>query len=306
MQSFLFYSATVLIWGSTWLAITFQFGTVEPLVSVTYRFALAAFLLLGYCKLTGLNLKFSKQDHLFMALQGVLLFAFNYWLFYIAETVLASGLVAVVFSTMVVMNLVNGAIFLRNPMSLRVVIGAALGLSGISLVFWPELASFSLNDQGMYGLILSLIATLSASLGNIVSARNQKARLPIIQSNAIGMGYGALAMFLVALAGDSPFNFEFTFKYIGSLLYLAIFGSIIAFGCYLSLVGRIGVDRAAYVTLLFPLVALALSTLFEGYRWSGVALVGVVLILAGNMLVLHRRLPTDKQERVEIQKKNGA
>lgn len=289
MQSILFYIATVLIWGSTWLAITFQLGTVEPLVSVVYRFALAAILLLGYCKLTGLNLRFSKQDHMFMALQGALLFAFNYWLFYIAETVLTSGLVAVVFSTMVVMNMVNGALFLRTPLNRRMMLGAMLGLSGIGLVFWPELAAFNLDDQGFYGLLLCLAATLSASLGNIASARNQKFRLPIIQTNAIGMAYGATAMFLVALAGGSTFSFEFTYSYVASLLYLTIFGSIIAFGCYLSLVGRIGVDRAAYVTLLFPLVALALSTVFEGYQWTGTALVGVVLILVGNLLVLRKR-----------------
>ena len=293
MQSTLFYIATVLIWGSTWLAITFQLGVVEPLVSVIYRFALASFLLLGYCKLKGLNLRFARQDHLFMALQGTLLFAFNYWLFYIAETMLASGLVAVVFSTMVVMNMVNGALFLRTPLNGRVLLGAVLGMFGIGLVFWPELASFSLNDQGFYGLMLSLGATLSASLGNIASARNQKFRLPIIQTNAIGMAYGALAMLLVALAGGSTFSFELTFSYIGSLFYLAIFGSIIAFGCYLSLIGKIGVDRAAYVTLLFPLVALALSTVYEGYRWSGMALVGVALILAGNMLVLRKRVTAE-------------
>ena len=289
MQSFIFYITTVLIWGSTWLAITFQLGTVEPLVSVVYRFSLAAGLLLIFCKLTGRNLRFSKQDHMFMALQGTLLFAVNYWLFYIAETVLTSGLVAVVFSTMVVMNMVNGALFLRTPLNRRMILGAVLGLSGIGLVFWPELTAFNLDDQGFYGLLLSLAATLSASLGNIASARNQKFRLPIIQTNAIGMAYGALAMFLVALAGGSTFSFEFTYSYVSSLIYLAIFGSIIAFGCYLSLVGRIGVDRAAYVTLLFPLVALALSTFFEGYRWTGTALLGVVLILAGNLLVLRKQ-----------------
>lgn len=289
MQSILFYSATVLIWGSTWLAITFQLGVVDPLVSVVYRFSLAALLLLGYCRLAGLNLRFSRQDHLFMALQGLLLFAVNYWLFYIAETVLASGLVAVVFSTMVVMNMVNGALFLRTPLNARVLLGAVLGLSGISLVFWPELASFSLDDQGLYGLLLSLAATFSASLGNIASARNQKFRLPILQTNAFGMAYGALSMGLVALFGGYDFGFELTFSYVASLLYLTIFGSIIAFGCYLSLVGRIGVDRAAYVTLLFPLVALVLSTLYEGYRWTGLALAGVVLILLGNMLVLRKQ-----------------
>ncbi len=290
MSNVLFYAATVLIWGSTWLAIKFQLGQVDPMVSVAYRFALAAALLLAYCRLAGLRMRFSLREHQFIALQGAFLFALNYWMFYIAEIHLTSGLVAVVFSTMVVMNMINGALLLGSPIEPRVIIGAALGLFGIGMVFWPELSAFSLADQGFHGLLLCLGATLMASLGNIVSARNQQHQLPILQTNAYGMGYGALLTLICAALSGRPFSFEVSWSYIGSLAYLAVFGSIVAFGCYLTLIGRIGAARAAYTTLLFPIVALGFSTAFEGYHWTLPAVAGISLILIGNVLVLQKRV----------------
>ncbi len=288
MQNFLFYLATVFIWGSTWIAIKFQLGTVDPMLSVGYRFSLAAVLLLLWCRICRLPMRFSPKEHGFMALQGLFLFSLNYLLFYLAELQLTSGLAAVIFSTILLMNMVNGAIFLRTPLDKKVFAGAFLGLFGIVLVFRPEIASFSIDHAGLRGILLCLLATFSASLGNILSARNQKNRLPIIQSNAYGMGYGALMMLLAAWLTGKPLAFETTALYIGSLFYLAVFGSIVAFGCYLSLIGRIGADRAAYSTLLFPLVALAISTVWEGYYWTGSAVAGMVLILSGNFHMLQR------------------
>ncbi|MDP3480230.1 MAG: EamA family transporter [Desulfoprunum sp.] len=288
MQNFLFYTATVCIWGSTWIAIKFQLGTVDPMLSVGYRFSLAAALLLLWCRICRLPMRFSLSEHIFMALQGVFLFSLNYLLFYLAELQLTSGLAAVIFSTILLMNMVNGAIFLRSPLDKKVFAGAFLGLFGILLVFRPEITSFSLDHEGLRGTLLCLLATFSASLGNILSARNQKNRLPIIQTNAFGMGYGALLMLAVAWLTGKPFTIETTSLYIGSLFYLSFFGSIVAFGCYLSLIGNIGADRAAYATLLFPLVALAISTVWEGYHWTGSAVAGIVLILSGNFLMLQR------------------
>jgi len=288
MENLLLYAITVLIWGSTWLVITFQLGEVDPILSVAYRFTLASLLLLAYAGLRKANLRFSTRQHLFFGLQGVLLFSLNYLLVYLAEQRLTSGLVAVIFSMMVFMNILMGALFLGNPVRKNVVIGALIGLAGISLVFLPELKAFSLHDSGSVGLLLSLGGTLFASLGNIVSARNQREGLPVIQTNAFGMGYGAILMFIFALIAGKPFSFEATPAYILSLVYLAVFGSVIAFGAYLTLLGRIGADRAGYSSLLFPIVALGLSTLVEGYQWSAPALAGVLLVLAGNFIVLAR------------------
>lgn len=279
---------TVLIWGSTWIAIKFQLGTVDPMVSVVYRFAVAAALLLAWCLMRRLPMRFRRQDHFFMLLQGLLLFGFNYLLFYIAELHVTSGLAAVAFSTILVMNMVNGALFLRTPIAGRVVVGGALGLAGIGLVFRPEITSFSLQNSGLTGVLCCLLATFFASLGNIISVRHQKNGLPVVQTNAYGMGYGALGLAAVTLAMGKPYDFEATWAYGGSLIYLSLFGSVIAFGCYLTLVGNIGAARAAYATLLFPIVALAISTVYENYIWTLSSAAGMACILAGNFWMLEK------------------
>lgn len=294
MRNLLFYTLTVLIWGSTWIAIKMQLGVVDPIVSVTYRFALAAVILFIWCRIFGLKMRFSGRQHLFMALQGLLLFGFNYLLFYITELYISSGLTAVLFSTIVVMNVVIGAIILKTPVTRNVIFASIMGLTGIVLVFRPEISGFSLENHGVKGILLGLGATLLASLGNITSAYNQKNNnLPIIQTNAYGMGYGALALLLTAVIGGKSFTFEPTLMYAGSLIYLAVFGSIIAFGCYLTLVGNIGADKAAYATLLFPIVALIISTIWEDYHWTPDAAAGILLILLGNVMMVHRnwRIP---------------
>lgn len=287
-----FYSLTILIWGSTWLAIKYQLGTVAPAWSITYRFAMAALMLLIWCLITKRPMRFSVQDHLYMALQGILLFALNYYLFYLAELHITSGLAAVVFSTIVVMNLINGRLFLSSPMEWRVLLGGAAGLAGLMLLFWPEMAAVHFSGPILYGLLLSFAATYLASLGNILSARNQKNNLPIIQTNAFGMSYGALCMMLVALFSRAPLSIEMTPDYLASLFYLALFGSVIAFGCYLTLIGRIGAGKAAYATLLFPIVALLLSTFWEDYHWTLPGLIGILLILCGNYFALFRKVQT--------------
>jgi drug/metabolite transporter (DMT)-like permease len=289
-QNVLLYVVTILIWGSSWLVIKFQLGVVDPMVSVAYRFLLASGISWIYCRYSGLQLSFRLRDHGFMFLQGVSLFALNYWLFYISELTLTSGLAAVIFSTIVVMNMLNGAIFLKNRLELRVVIGAVFGLSGIILVFWAEVSDFETGSENLFAAALAVLATFLASLGNIASARNQREGIPVIQSNTYGMTYGALLMLVLAWSTGREFNFEFTVSYVSSLVFLSVFASIIAFWSYLTLLGRVGVERAAYATLIFPLVALGISTIFEGYQWSANAVIGIVLILGGNLLILKRSI----------------
>jgi len=176
------------------------------------------------------------------------------------------------------------------------IIGAVLGLMGIGLIFWPEISGLQLTRPSLQGLAFSVTATFFASLGNIISAFNQKRRLPVIQTNAYGMAYGALIMMVTALITGREFSFHVSPAYIGSLFYLAVFGSIIGFGCYLTLVGRIGPDRAAYASLLFPLVALSISTFLEGYQWTVFAITGVTAIMAGNLLILKKEARIDYSE----------
>ena len=286
---FLLYAATVLIWGTTWMAIKFQLGSVDPMISVLYRFIAAAIILMAYCRLAGLKMRFRLKDHLFMALQGLVLFSVNYWIMYLASVHLTSGLVAVIFSSIVFMNMLNGALLMGSPIRISVVVGGTVGIAGIVFVFWPEVSAFSLSDKTAMGVLLAAVSTFMASLGNIISARHQKYELPVIQTNAYGMAYGAVIMSIIVITSGKPFNFELSFMYVGSLFYLIIFGTVIAFGCYLKLIGKIGADRAAYATMLFPIVALIISTFFEDYQWSAHNIIGMVLVLIGNGLVINKK-----------------
>ena len=289
MNPSLLYSGTVLIWGSTWLAIRFQLGVVSPEPSLVYRFGIASLLLLVWCKVRGIPPPTGWRNHSFLILLGACLFSFNYLLFYIAADELATGLLAVIFSTMTVMNIMNGTLFLGRKVERRTVLGSGLGLTGICLVFWPELIAWNTTNNIILAILLGVIATYFASLGSIISIHNQKSGIEVISGNAFGMLYGTVLMAIYALISGVHFNFDPSFSYISSLMYLSLFGSALAFTLYLTLVGKIGPEKAAYATVLFPIVALTLSTLFEDYRWSGLAGVGVLLVLIGNVIVLTNR-----------------
>lgn len=283
------YALVVAIWGTSWIGLKLQVGAdVAVMASVAYRFALAAALLFGWCVLRGLTLRFTPAQHLRMAVQGIILFGINYTFFYGGAQYLTSGLVAVGFSTVIIFNMILGAAVLGQKPEPRLIGGAVLGLGGIALVFWPEVSSLTLADDGAKGVALTLAGTICAAIGMTLSARNQKAGLKVVQGNAFGMAYGAAFLVVVALITGTPFGFATTVEYVGGLIYLAVAGSVIAFGAYLTLVGRIGPSRASYASVLFPILALAVSTAFEGYQWTPVAFGGVALVLMGNLLVLTR------------------
>ncbi len=294
MKNGLLFLVPVLIWGSTWYVITFQVGNVDPMYSVAYRFAIAGVLMLIVSKLWKLKLDFSKKEHGFILLQGLLLFGFNYWCMYSAELYLTSGLVGLLFSLLVFMNVLNGKIFLKSDIEKKVIFGGLLGLIGTGLIFRQDLVQFSFSDGKIIGLIFAIIGTYIASLGNITSARNQKAGIPVISSNAFGMTCGAIAMFLFALVSGKEISFETDISYVSSLLYLAIFGSVIAFGAYLTLIGNIGAGKAAYVAVIAPVIALVISTIFEDYNWTGSSLSGAGLIIAGNVVALRNKKISEK------------
>ncbi|HEX9935090.1 MAG TPA: DMT family transporter [bacterium] len=283
------YIATVLIWGSTWLAITFQLGKVDPTLSVAYRFTLASLLLFLFCLLTGRNLKFGKKDHLFMFLQGVFSFSIGYWFVYLAEIRLTSGLVAVITSSLIFMNMFNGWLLVGSKISRLVVFGSLIGMTGIVLVFWPELSAYRSSPKDTAAMVLALFSTLIYSFGNIIVVRNRGKNLPVMPTNAYSMAYGAGIMFFVAIVSGKPFIFEFSPKYIASLFYLAMLGSVVAFYCYFTLIGEIGAAKAAYGPVVIPVIALAISSVFEGYRWTPYSFVGIALLIIGNLFVLKKK-----------------
>jgi len=282
------YIVTVLIWGSTFFAIEFQLGTVAPEISLVYRYGGAAALLFAWCHLRGLRLSFPLRDHIWFALLGIFLFGINYVLAYRAQIYITSALTAIAFSTILWMNIINSRLFFGVRATGRVLFGAGLGVAGILTLFVPQMTEVSLTDGVFIGSVLAVGGAFMASLGNMVSQGAQKRHLPVVPGNAWGMFYGFLVNALVALAGGHSFNFEWSFSYVTSLVYLTLFGSIFAFGAYLTLLGRIGAHRAAYAVVLFPVLALILSILFEGLRIDASLLIGTALVLAGNVFVLRR------------------
>ena len=289
MSNSTLYALTVLIWGSTFFAIEFQLGVVAPEVSVVYRFSGAAILLFAWCHFRGLPLRFPIRNHLWFMMLGVLLFGVNYILTYKSQVFITSALAAITFSTMLWMNLLNARLFFGVKARRSVLLGAALGAIGMFFLFAPQVTAVSFSDTVFAGSCLVLLAALSASFGNMVSQTIQKAGTPVIQMNAWGMLYGALFMGTVALASGREFTFEWSASYVVSLAYLAVFGSIIAFGAYLTLLGRIGAHKAGYAMVMFPAVALLLSILFEGMEITPSIVFGALLVLIGNVSVLKPR-----------------
>jgi drug/metabolite transporter (DMT)-like permease len=289
------YLASVLIWGSTWLAITYQLGHVPAEVSVAYRFGLASAMLFAWCVLRGQRLAFSLREHAWMALQGGLLFGLNYVLIYFAEAEANSGLVALIFSLIVFLNIVSARLFFGTRIVPSMLVAAGLGVGGVTLVLLPEIGRVTGKGDVLTGALFAIGSAVFASLGNIISARNQRRGLPVLQANAYGMAYGALFVALYARLAGRPFGFEATAPYVLSLVYLALFGSVLAFGAYLTLVGRIGADRAGYTAAVIPIVAVVLSTLFEGLHWHALTFVGIALCLGGNVLVLRGRAALARQ-----------
>ena len=274
------------IWGSTWIVITFQLGVVSPLVSVVYRFSLASGILFIYCWFKNTRFTFSTNEHFFIFAQGLFLFGINYWLTYIGITKISSALAAILSTSIVYFNVVFARLFLGDKIKLEVVVGATIGLVGITMIFLPQLEGSQSERELVLGIIIVLVGSIFASLGNIVSAKTQRLKIPVLQANALGMGYAALFLGVIAWIIGLEFNFEPTFSYIASLLYLALFGSVIAFGSFLTLLGKVGPDKAGYISLVYPVIALAFSTLFEDYLWTNLGIIGVLFILVGNFIAM--------------------
>lgn len=286
MNNTFLYVITVIIWGSTWIAINYQLGEVAAEVSIVYRFGLAALCMFAYCRYKKLPLTFAIKQHLQLFAFGLTLFGFNYYLLYSAQAHINSALTSIAFSTLMMVNILNARIWFKTHISSQVYYGGALGLLGIVTLFWPQISSVHFGDSTLLGLGFCLIGVMFASTGNMISIKNQHDKIPVLPATAWGMMYGCIFMFLVALSQGQSFNFSFTFEYISSLLYLSIFGSVIAFGSYLTLLARIGAHKASYATIMFPAVAVVISSFVEGFIWDSYTFIGLSLMLAGNLVVL--------------------
>ena len=287
-SNFALFSICVFVWGSTWIAITFQLGTVAPELSVGYRFLLASLLVFAYCRWRDIGLQFNRSQHVNLFLLGIAMFCVSYILVYHAELYIISGMVAVAYSASPMINMFASRIFFGTALTWRVFIAASLGIAGIVCVFWQEFSRIGRSQDIWLGSFLTVASVLWSCMGAMVAIRTQKQGIATWPSMAWGMLYGGCSAIAIGLLMGKPIVFMVTPTYLISLLYLALLGSIVTFAAYLTLLSRLGAARAAYVGVMVPIIALLISMVFEKFSWGWLTTVGVGLSLAGNVLVLKK------------------
>lgn len=276
-------------WGTTWFAITMQLGVVDPVVSVTYRFALSAAMLFAWCALTRQPLALTRAQHVTAFGVGVFTFAINYALVYWAEERVTSAVVAVMFASLAFLNLIGFRIAFGQRPPMLAWAAATLGIAGVALLSWEEIASAQFGARATIGIGLTLIAVTASVVGNVFARRGEMAGTPLIASTGWAMAYGTMLLALYALISGKQWAFEPTWGYALSLFYLAAIGSVMAFVLYYGLARRRGYATASYISALAPPVAMLVSTLLEDKVWGMLALAGVVFVLCGQFLLLRIR-----------------
>ncbi|MBC7803816.1 MAG: EamA family transporter [Candidatus Parcubacteria bacterium] len=286
LNNFSLFASCVAIWSTTWLAITWQLGTVAPEASVAWRFLLASMIVAAWCLFRGLPLRLRLAEHAALAAAGVAMYSVSYIFVYHAEAHIVSGLVAVGYSASPLLSLVGMRLFFGQAVTARMALGSALGIGGIVLVFWPEFERLSQSRDVAQGALFTLLAVLCSTAGGLMAHRNHERKLVGWPTMAWSMGYGGVFALVVALALDRRLALDVSPGYLVSLVYLALFGSVLTFGAWLTLLGRVGPARASYVGVMVPIVALLISTLFEGLPWHPLMAAGIAVSVAGNVLVL--------------------
>ena len=290
MNNLILFGITLFCWSPTWYVIKFQLGYVDPLVSVFYRFLAASILIFIYLLVKKKNLRFSVNHHIWFLFFGVCLYSINYVFFYLSNTYLISAFPAVVFSTVVIMNILGETFYFKKKPSIKTLIGATIGMLGIIIIFNDEIFNFNLNNGAHIGLLLALLGTFSASTGNMVYQRNLNNNFPLIETLAYAMLYGSFVTFLITQVKSTDLLFEYSFSYIASLAYLSIVGSIFAFIFYLKLIEKVGPGRAGYVGVVMPVLALLISTIFENLEWQIDLIVGLPILIIGAVLVIDQKI----------------
>ena len=276
-----------LIWSSTWIVIKDQLGAVPAPWSVVYRFVFASAAMFAYAAAVGAALRIPPRAHVVAALFGIPQFCLNFNLVYAAEHHVTSGLVATVFALLMVPNSALAWLFLNERVTGRFALGSAIACAGVALLFVQEMrASAAAPSEVALGLGLTLLAVLSASAANILQATRHAATMPLPSLLAWGMLYGNVANALFAFAVHGAPTFEPRVGYWLGLVYLGLIASALAFPFYFAVMRAVGAGKAAYSSLLVPILAMAISTVAEGYRWSALALAGGALALAGMAIAL--------------------
>ncbi len=276
-------------WGTTWFAITLQFGVVDPIVSLVYRFALASALLFAWCGLRGESIAMSRAQHLNVLGMGLFNFALNYAFVYWAEERVTSAVVAVMFAALAFVNLTMFRFAFGQRASALAWLAASMGVLGVGFMSWEEIAASNMDARALAGIGLTLVAVLTASAANVFARRGELAGSRVAPSTAWAMFYGTAFLVLFALAAGKTWAFEPTWAYALSLLHLSLSGSVVAFLLYYGLARRRGYATASYISVLTPPVAMLVSSVMEAKTWGPAALVGVALVLAGQGLLLRAK-----------------
>ncbi|HEX8445030.1 MAG TPA: DMT family transporter [Sphingomonas sp.] len=288
------FALVTLIWGSTWLVIRDQIGVVPVSWSVTYRFVVATVAMFAVAVATRVPIRIGRGGIAIAALVGVCQFFANFNLVYRAEAVVTSGLVAVVFGLLVVPNAILGRVLLGQSLSRPFLAGSAVALVGVALLFDHELRQAGSGADTLAvvgGIALTAAAVLAASIANVVQAMPAARRFPVLPLIAWAMLFGTIVDALYAWATVGPPVFEPRWRYVAGITYLGLAGSALAFPLYFQVIRTIGPARAAYSSVLVPIIAMALSTAFEGYRWSVQSGAGAALALVGLVVALRARNP---------------
>lgn len=281
----LLFLLTSLLWGCGALATTMQAGVTPAAWSVSLRMSLAGLVLLAYGRATRARLHIAGLDVLFVGLQGVLFFALAFIAFYEATRRIPSGLAALVLATSSLFAAVIGRFVHRDLISRGLLWGTLFGFGGVTLIFAPGLPAIP-QETVVSGFKWALVASIATAAGTVVGARNQKAGVPAMASLGWAALIGGAASAVWALANNQPFVFDFTFRFVASLVYLAIGASCFTFVLYFELVKRNGSGKAAYIFTTVPIVALVLSSIFEGLQPDAYLMIGGLAILIGNVIVL--------------------
>lgn len=275
-----------LIWGTTWYAITFQLGAVDAVVSVVLRFGIAACLLALVVKATGGSLKLSGRQHLMAAGQGLFSFAISYAFVYASEEKIASAVVAVIFAGLAFLNLILFRVLSRQKAAAAAWIGASMGVVGVAVLSMGEVLGAGLGAYAVAGVSFAVIAVIASAFGNWFAFKAQEAGASVMGGTAWAMAYGTGALGLYGLLTGVSWQVAWSPAYVLSLLYLAVFGSVIAFGLYFTIARMKGYALASYVSALTPPIAMLVSVLFEDARFGWLALVGLVMVLLGQVCLI--------------------
>jgi drug/metabolite transporter (DMT)-like permease len=280
LPTWLLFLGPVLIWASTWHVILYQLAsTVPALTSVGWRFLLSALMLAALAWHQGLSLRLPRHAHGYLLGTGVIQYAGNYWAVYEAERHVPSGLVAVLFCLMVFMNAAVAWLIWQQQVGRRFIVASSGAVLGVALIFWPEIAATGARPNAALGLGLSLAAVVASVIGGFFTLVLTRRGLPLVPVLAWSMGYGAAFLLALSLLTGQGLQFDTAPAYVASLVYLAAFGSVIAFTLYFKLAVRQGPARAALVGVLVPVIALIISALFEGWQATPLAVGGMALCL---------------------------